>query len=83
MSLLAQINEKHMKLLKEEENEKQNASIAGYSINGSRKNNNDEEDFNTLLNNYAKSKSKFDQYYKTLNPDQSKKYRDEFKRQEE
>ena len=48
MSLLAQINEKHTSLVKEEENEKQNASI-----NGTRKNN-DDEDFNTLLNNYAK-----------------------------
>ena len=76
-TLLAQINENHMKLVKEEENDKQNASI-----NGTRKNN-DEEDFNTLLNNYANYKSKYDQYYKTLNPDQIKKYIDEFKRQEE
>ena len=37
----------------------------------------------TLLNNYAKSKSTFDQYYKTLTPDQIKKYREEFKKQEE
>ena len=82
MSLLSQINEKHMKLVKEEEAEKQNASTSG-----SRKNNddrkNDEEDFTALLNNYAKYKSKYDQYYKTLTPDQIQKYKEEFKRQEE
>ena len=37
----------------------------------------------TLLNNYAKGKSKYDQYYKNLNSHQIKKYRDEFKRHEE
>ena len=67
-----------MKLVKEEENANINgSSINESSTNGSRKNNDDrkgdEEDFNTLLNNYAKSKSKFDQYYKTLTPDQIKK----------
>ena len=81
MSLLAQINEKHMKLVREEEAEK-NASISGSSINGGRKIN-DDNDLNTLLNNYAQSKSKFDQYYKTLTPDQIKKYKEEFKEQEE
>ena len=72
-----------MKLVKEEENEKQNIN----GLNGSRKNNenrkNDEEDFMTLLNNYAKTKSKYDQYYKTLTDEQIKKYKDEFKRQVE
>ena len=46
------------------------------NTSGSRKNNddrkNDEEDFTTLLNNYAKYKSKYDQYYKTLTPNQIK-----------
>ena len=87
MSLLSQINEKHMKLVREEEAEKQNATTSGSTTSGSRKNNddrkNDEEDFTALLNNYAKYKSKYDQYYKTLTPDQIKKYKEEFKRQEE
>ena len=82
MSILTRVNEKNNQLIKEEEAEKQNATIGG-----SRKNNddrkNDEEDFTALLNNYAKTKSKYDQYYKTLTPDQIQKYKDEFKKQEE
>ena len=87
MSLLSEINEKHMKLVKEEEAEKQKATTSGSTTSGSRKNNddrkNDEDDFTTLLNNYAKYKSKYDQYYKTLTPDQIQKYKEEFKCQEE
>ena len=39
MSLLSQINEKHMKLVREEENEKQNINGGGngFGINGSGK----------------------------------------------
>ena len=87
MNLLSQINEKHTKLVKEEEAEKQNDTISGSTTSGSRKNNddrkNDEEDFTTLLNNYAKYKSKYHQYYKTLTCDQIQNYKKEFKHQEE
>mgnify|MGYP003556447212 CR=1 FL=1 len=81
MSLLSQVNEKHFKMLKEEEEE--NTSTSGSSTGGSRKNNNDEDSFTTLLNTYAKLKSKYDQYYKTLNQDQIQTYKESFKKQEE
>ena len=71
MRLLFQINEKHMKLVKEEEAEKQNATTSGSSTSWSRKNNDDRKN------------DEEDQYYKTLTPDKITKYKEEFKRQEE
>ena len=82
MSILTRVNEKNNQLIREEEAEKQNAIVGG-----SRKNNDDkkinEKEFTTLLNTYAKTKSKYDQYYKTLTPDHIKNYKEEFKKQED
>ena len=56
-------------------------------IGGSKKNNeskkSDEDEFTSLLNKYALTKSKYEQCYKTLTPDQIKRYKDDFKQQEE
>ena len=84
MSLLARVNEKNNELIREEEAKKQNATTSGSTTSGSRKNNDDrknnEEDFTALLNNYAKYKYKYDQYYKTLTLDQIQNYKKEFKK---
>ena len=82
MSILTRVNEKNNQLIKEED-EKRNATTSRSTTSGSRKNNNDKEDFTTLLNNYAKYRSKNDQYYNTLTQDQIQDYKKEFKRQEE
>ena len=63
------------------------SNINGSNINGgSRKINesrkSDEDEFTSLLNKYALTKSRYDQSYKTLSPDQIKKYKDDFKQQE-
>ena len=41
------------------------------------------DDFTELLNKYVKYKSKYDKHYKTLNAEQIKQFKDEFKKQEE
>ena len=85
-NILARVNEKNNQLIREEElkkeAEKQNAIVGGSKRNNDDKKNNEEE-FTMLLNIYAKHKSKYDQYYKTLNQEQIQSYREEFKRQEE
>ena len=63
--------------------EKQNTITGGSRKNNNDRRNNDEEEFTRLLNDYAKHKSKYDQYYKTLTQEQIQNYREEFKRQEE
>ena len=87
MSILTQANKLNQQMIKKEEEEKM-ALINGSNISGGSKKINEsskinEDEFTSLLNKYALTKSRYDQSYKTLTPDQIKKYKDDFKQQEE
>jgi len=75
MSILTQANKLNQQMIREEEEEKLTLIKGGSKINV--------DEFTSLLNKYALTKSRYDQSYKTLTPDQIKKYKDDFKQQEE
>ena len=87
MSLSSQINELELraanKMLASQSNEVEKRAANKTLVSQSNEVEKHADDFTELLNKYVKYKSKYDKHYKTLNAEQIKQFKDEFKKQEE